>query len=155
MIDVFALAVMCTPNVAPETMQAIVRHESAANPYAINVNGPVTLSRQPQNAAEAIAIAERLAAEGHSFDSGLTQINSVNVRRFGVTWSTVFDPCQNLQLGARVLIDCYARASSSPTEVQRALAMALSCYNTGNLSAGFDNGYVRRVYHAAEQQRPK
>lgn len=152
MIDVFALAIACTPAVAPETMTAIVRHESAVNPYAINVNGAMTLSRQPANAQEAIDIAERLELAGLSFDAGLTQINNANVRRFGAAWSVVFEPCSNLQLGARVLIDCYSRAASGERDPQRALSMALSCYNTGSHIRGFENGYVSKVYRVASLQ---
>lgn len=147
MIDVIALALACTPQVSPYTMSAIVTHESRVNPYVINVNGgAASLSRQPGNAIEAREVAVRLAAAGYNFDSGLTQINSENVRKFGVTWSEVFEPCANLRLGARVLLDCYVGAARMDADKQRALARALSCYNTGNYHAGFGNGYVARVY---------
>lgn len=147
MLDVIALAFLCCPEVAPETMSAIVLHESRANPYAIHVNGPATLSRQPTSAAEAIEVARRLDAAGLNFDSGLGQVNSANVRKFGASWDQVFSQCGNLRLAARVLKDCYTRAPGR--DPQDRLASALSCYNTGDYTSGFANGYVRAVYAAA------
>lgn len=155
MIDVIVLALACTPHVSPYTINAIVQHESRADPYAIHINAPVTLSRQPRTPAEAIDIAQRLTAAGHNFDSGLTQINSENVRKFGATWAEVFEPCANLRLGARVLTTCYVNAAPKEPDRQKALALALSCYNSGNYQTGFKNGYVGRVYAAAGRNRNK
>lgn len=149
MINLLALALMCVPDVAPETMAAVVRHESDAAVYAIQINGPVRLSRQPATLDEAVDIAQRLQAQGLNFDAGLGQINSHNVSKFGATWAQIFDPCTNLQLSARVLKACYAGAAMPGRNPQQALGMALSCYNTGNYHAGFANGYVARVYAAA------
>jgi len=148
MIDVLALSLLCCPEVAPQTMSAIVSFESRGNPYVIHINGPARLSRQPVTADEAIELAGRLAAAGLNFDAGLGQLNSTTVRQLGASWSEVFRPCRNLQLAARVLIPCYVHAGSDGSEQDR-LSRALSCYNTGNYTRGFDNGYVRRVYEAA------
>ena len=149
MLDIIALSLMCVPEVAPETMAAIVRHESGASAYAININGAFRLTRQPTQLAEAVDIAQRLRARGLNFDAGLGQINSDNVAKFGATWAEVFDPCSNLKLAARVLKGCYTGATAPGRDPQRALAMALSCYNTGNYASGFSNGYVAAVYGAA------
>jgi type IV secretion system protein VirB1 len=148
MIDVIALAFLCYPQVAPETMSAVVKHESRANPYLIYINGPARLSRQPTSAEEAIEVARRLDAAGLNFDSGVGQINSSNVKKFDASWEEVFNPCGNLRLAERVLVDCYARAGSDGSEQDR-LGRALSCYNTGDHKSGFANGYVQRVYAAA------
>ena len=149
MLDIAALSLLCCPDVAPETMSAIVSYESHNNPFAVTVNrSNVRLSRPPASAVEAVDIARRLSAAGINFDSGLAQVNSVNVTRYGATWSTVFDPCGNLRLAAWVLEDCYGHTSVTNTPQQR-LQRALSCYNTGNYTGGFANGYVVNVYHAA------
>jgi type IV secretion system protein VirB1 len=148
MLDVLALATVCCPEVAPTTMRAIVQYESRTNPLAIHINGPVRLSRQPATLSEAVETAHRLTAAHLNFDSGLGQINSENVRRFHASWEEVFKPCSNLALSARILTPCYTRTLPTHHQQQR-LAMALSCYNTGNYHDGFNNGYVENVYRTA------
>ena len=58
MLDLLALAQECAPNVAPQTMAAIVSVESSKNPYAIGVVGG-RLERQPKSHQEAVATAFR------------------------------------------------------------------------------------------------
>lgn len=75
------------------------------------------------------------------------QINSANFARLGVTPETVFDPCTNLRAGARLLADNYGRAHiAGHADPLRA---ALSEYNTGSRSRGLMNGYVGKVFVAA------
>jgi len=143
------LAKQCAPSVHPDTLAAIVNTESAFRPLAININGSQQLPRQPEHMAEAIATAEYLSANGYNFDVGLGQINSANVAAFGMTWANVFEPCTNLGAAARVLTDCFVRASNSEADQQSALRMALSCYNTGHFTHGDQNGYVARIERAA------
>jgi type IV secretion system protein VirB1 len=149
--SLLTLVSACAPGIAPQTMHAVVLHESRGAPFAISINGPHRLARQPASAAEAIATAERLHAQGFNFDSGLGQLNSANVARFGASWADVFDPCENVRLAARVLRDCYERSGAHAREPQARLAAALSCYNTGNPRAGYANGYVAAVYAAARR----
>ena len=139
----FALASQCAPTVAPETVLAIIQTESSSEPFALNVNG----GRQPvrqSNAADAAATARRYVAAGYSVDLGLGQINSRNMGWLGLTWETVFDPCTNVAALGRVLTTNYnsARAGRDP---QSALRVALSMYNTGSQTRGFQNGYVAKV----------
>ena len=47
----------CAPHVHPDTALRIIHHESGGNPYAIGINGPWMLSRQPTSKAQAIATA--------------------------------------------------------------------------------------------------
>lgn len=142
-----ALLNSCAPNVAPATMTAIIQVESERDPYRIGINSGGSLVRQPGNAADAIATARSLLRKGANFDAGLMQINSANFARLGVTPETVFDPCTNLRAGARLLADNYGRARvSGHADPLRA---ALSEYNTGSRSRGLLNGYVRRVFAAA------
>jgi type IV secretion system protein VirB1 len=140
----------CAPTVSPETMMLVVTHESSRNPYSININGSMRLERQPRSYAEAVLTAKHLAAAGYNFDSGLGQFNSVNVKRLGHSWEEVFEPCSNLRFTSRVLTECYERAQGAFSDQHR-LAMALSCYNTGDYRRGFANGYVKRVYRLAGQ----
>jgi|TARA_R110001606_G_scaffold399162_4_gene581191 hypothetical protein len=100
----------CAPNVAPATMNAIIQVESSGDPYRIGVNSGARLSRQPTNRADAIATVRGLQARGANFDAGLMQINSANMRKYGLTAESVFDPCTNIRVGAAILTDNYARA---------------------------------------------
>lgn len=147
--DFEALARRCAPSVHPATLSAVVKTESSYRAYAININGSRQLPRQPANQAEAIATAEYLLANGYNFDSGLGQINSTNVRKFGMAWTEVFEPCANLAAAARVLTECFVRASDGESNDQAALRNALSCYNTGSFTRGHANGYVGRVERSA------
>lgn len=140
---ILGLAAQCAPNVAPQTVAAIVQTESHAYPFALNVNG----ARQPAiqtNAADAAATARRYIAAGYSVDLGLGQINSRNMRRLGLTWDNVFDPCTNIAALGRILTRNY-EAVIGGREPQTALRVALSIYNTGSFSRGFRNGYVAKV----------
>ena len=130
MIDFTDLATQCAPEVHITTLSSIVQHESSANPYAIGINGNISLPRQPKNKTEAIATAEWLKANGHDFDAGLGQINIRNLDRLGMSIPDLFDPCANLRSAATVLTDCYKRALVRYEPGQPALHAALSCYNT-------------------------
>lgn len=139
------LAAACAPEIHIRTLAALVRHESALNPYAININGQKQLEKQPTSAAEAAAVAQRLLDRGVNIDVGLGQINSNNFSVLHVALKDLFDSCVNLHAAARVLSDCYRRGVAVFGEGQAALHAALSCYNTGSLRNGINNGYVRKV----------
>jgi type IV secretion system protein VirB1 len=136
----------CAPNVAPETVQAIIRVESGGNPYAIGINGPIRQKPHPKNRQEAIYWAKYYMSLGYSVDLGLMQINSGNLKGLGITLSQVFDPCTNLKAGSRILSRGYAGASKRYGPGQAALKAALSAYNTGNYEQGFHNGYVAKYF---------
>lgn len=143
------LAARCAPTVAPETLLAVARTESANNPFAIGVNKGARLSRQPASKAEAVRVARSLLQSGANFDLGLGQINSKNLAWLGLSVEDAFDPCRNMAASAKVLELGYragARRTSSP---QEALRIALSMYNTGDASRGFRNGYVAKVVRSA------
>ena len=140
---ILGLASQCAPNVAPQTVAAIVQTESRGRPFALNVNG----SRQPapsSNAVDAAAVARRYVAAGYSVDLGLGQINSRNMRRLGLTWETVFEPCTNIAALGQILTQNY-RSVVGGQHPQTALRLAISLYNTGSTSRGFRNGYVAKV----------
>lgn len=146
--NVLAIAMACAPNVAPSTIQNIVTVESRGNELAIGVNGD-RLVRQPTSYAEAVGWVRWLVAHGYNIDAGLMQLNVRNWDRLGITPENVFDACQNVSAGGRVLTENYARASKQYGTGQKALRAAISAYNTGNFQDGFSNGYVRNVARAA------
>jgi type IV secretion system protein VirB1 len=141
---VMGLAAQCAPNVAPETIAAIVRTESRGNELAIGVNGLGRSVAQPTSVAQAIKVARFYVEKGYSVDLGLGQINSRNMKALGLTWDTVFEPCTNIAAAGAVISGNY-RSVREGLHPQRALRVALSMYNTGSQSRGFSNGYVGRV----------
>ncbi|MCP1175681.1 lytic transglycosylase domain-containing protein [Ralstonia chuxiongensis] len=148
MVDFNTLAQQCAPGVHPTTLQAVVRTESGFNPYAIGVVGG-HLARQPKTRAEAVATAKALASQGLNFSMGLGQVNKAHLPRFGLSYETAFDPCANLQAGARILQECYDRARTQLGS-DKALNAAISCYYSGNFNRGFQverggTSYVQRV----------
>ncbi|BEU21222.1 lytic transglycosylase domain-containing protein [Paraburkholderia sp. 22B1P] len=142
------LVQQCAPQVSPVTMAAIVRTESGFNPHAIGVvHG--RLVRQPVNRTEAEATARALAASGWNFSVGLAQVNRANWAAYGLNEQRAFDPCRNLAVGAAILQGCFTAARAARTDGRRdpqaALRAGLSCYASGNFSAGYRTGYVQRV----------
>lgn len=144
--EIATLALACAPDIHPVTLHAVVKHESRAQQYAIGVNRKGhQLKRQPRSLEEATAAAQTLIDQGIDFDAGLGQINVRNWTWLKLDAKTVFDPCRNLTAAQTVLAECYTRALPTHKDPQQALRAALSCYNTGNFSRGFTNGYVGKV----------
>jgi type IV secretion system protein VirB1 len=153
-VEFYTLAQQCAPSVHPTTLQAVVRTESGFNPYAIGVVGG-RLARQPRDRAEAVATAKALEAQGINFSMGLGQVNRTNLARYGLTYETAFDPCENLRAGSAILHDCYQRAAAAMGQGTPALRAAISCYYSGNFTRGETadaNGtsYVQRVVANAQ-----
>lgn len=136
----------CAPNVAPETIAAIIRVESGGNAFALGVNGPVRNRPRPQNVQQTASLAHYYMNLGYSVDLGLMQINSNNLPGLGYTVEEILDPCNNLRAGSRILSRGYAGAMKRYGPGQDALRAALSAYNTGNYERGFKNGYVAKYY---------
>jgi len=134
------------PNVAPQTIAAIIRVESGGNQFAIGINGPVKRRIRPKSVQEAASEANYFIAQGYSVDLGLMQINSRNLSSLGLTVEQAFDPGINIQAGAKILIRGYRGAIKRYGLGQDALRAALSAYNTGNYEQGFKNGYVAKYY---------
>ncbi|MEM5369026.1 lytic transglycosylase domain-containing protein [Paraburkholderia azotifigens] len=138
------LARSCAANVDVVTLAALVRTESAFNPFAIGVVGG-HLDRQPASLAEALATVRALEARGFSYSVGLAQVNNRNFAKYGETATSIFEPCHNLRAAAAILTDCFARSSAARADQQSALRAALSCYYSGNFTTGFRAGYVGKV----------
>ena len=144
--SVVALAQQCAPSVAPETLISVVHAESKFDALAIGVNASGIRPEIPATPAAAARIARSLLAKGYNIDLGLGQINSANLRWLGLTVEDTFDPCRNLAAAARVLSSNFLDAARTQGSAERAIAVALSMYNTGSQARGFGNGYVARVY---------
>lgn len=143
-MKLIALIMACAPMVHPGTMLHIVQAESSGNPWAIHVNGGIG-SITHLEGKKAIKAAKKYMAMGYTVDIGLTQINSTNFDYLNMTVKEAFNPCQNIAGGAQILIQNYQRAQKKADSVPEALNMALSLYNTGDLHAGMENGYVKHV----------
>lgn len=141
-----ALIIQCAAEVAPSTMQAIVQVESGGYPWIIGDNTTRSSVKLPTREA-AVAEATSRISKGHSIDIGLSQINSRNLKSLGLSVAEVFDPCINLNAGAKILAGFYKVSSGKYGPGQTALLHALSAYNTGSLYAGAP--YVRRILAAA------
>lgn len=142
-----ALILACAPpEVAPQTILAVIQVESAGNPLAMGINLPGQLSRsfRPTDTVMAKRVANAVLARGGSVDLGLMQVNNRNLKALGYQIEEMFDPCINIRAGALILQEAYGRALQIMPPGQLALRAALSAYNTGDLERGFGNGYVER-----------
>ena len=144
---VLSLSLACAPGVAPETLAAIAFTESRFDPLAIGANSGPRPGRRPADALDAARIARGLLARGANLDLGVAQINSDNLGWLGLSVEAAFDPCRNLNAASRVLRAGYRLAPGE--HAQTGLRRALSRYNTGHPTRGFDNGYVGRVEASA------
>jgi type IV secretion system protein VirB1 len=150
----------CAPDVAPETMAAIVEVESGSNPLAISVVG-AKLKAPPSNAVEAVEVAQQLEALGKTFFVGIAQLPAKDLAKLGLTYEQAFDPCENLKAASRKLVSCYQKAKkrSAFVEDQTALSDALSCFKFGNFKKGYQApkgtlSYVDQVRAAVQPLPP-
>jgi type IV secretion system protein VirB1 len=140
MIDLPATIQQCSVGVHPETVTAIVRHESGGNPLALNIDGATVI---PADYADAVRIQAAALAAGKSTDTGLMQINSRWLKKLAIAPSRLFEPCANVQIGTQILRQYYSLTWSQSGNIRDALIGALSMYNTGSATAGY--GYVQKV----------
>ena len=141
------LILACAPNVAPYTIQEIIRVESNYNPIAVNINtkgGIPYPYKKPKTKQQAIALAHSAITAGHTVDMGYMQVNSANLKALGYTVRDMFHECTNLKAGSHILRTAYSDAAQIHGPGQKALRAALSRYNTGRFTRGFNNGYVAR-----------
>lgn len=142
----------CAPNIAYETLAAVILIESGGDPLAINVNGGRQVKR-PKNVKNAVKIAKRAMKVSSSVDLGLMQVNSKNLPWLGYTVEDMFDPCKNIRAGGKVLTLAYQTTAKTYGEGMVALHHALSMYNTGSSLNGFRNGYVSRYRNSKLKAR--
>lgn len=144
MIDMALIEQCKNPNVESVVIQRIIKVESNAQPFAINVNkvGSFVLKSKQ----EATKIAKGFIKLGYSLDLGLMQFNSKNLKKeiyshFSV--EDMFDECKNIRAGSDLFYRAYKSTNKSLSHKER-IDKALSIYNTGNVRHGFKNGYVAK-----------
>lgn len=121
-----------------DILAAVVRVESAYNPFAIGVVGN-RLSRQPKNLDEALATVRDLESRGYNYSVGIAQVNRSNFAKYGLNKAELaFDVCANLEAGSKILKECFSRTNSD-------WGKAFSCYYSGNFVTGYKHGYVQKV----------
>lgn len=170
----------CAPNVAPVTLEKIIRVESGGtSSLKLNVNVRWVIERDEKGnpimikthdgqlkpkhrkvffknpikiktVQDAVVVAYTAIAAGHTVDLGYMQVNSSNLPSLGYTVEDMFDACKNLAAGARILSTFYNSALSKYPNEQTALRAALSAYNTGDFNKGLSNGYLSR--YGVDQQ---
>ena len=150
---VLALAAAHAPKVAPETVVAFAKYESALDPLAIHDNA-ADKTFNPGSLNCAIRLANELLKNGHPLDIGLMQIAvPQNLARFHLTVSSAFDPVKSIEAGAHVMVEAYQRCVKT-LRGESALKCMASFYNTGSPVNGIANGYQARVWHIADYLVP-
>lgn len=125
-------------------MEAIIKVESSGNPLVLGLNKGYKLQTQPKDIEQAKAWAEYLEEHDYNFDVGLGQVNIKNIHKYGYKAKDLLDPCLNLKIASDILDKNYQLALATDNSA-KALQKAISAYNTGNFSSGFNNGYVNKV----------
>ena len=158
-ISMATLMMTCAPLVHPTTLRALIDVESAGNPYAVSINYPAALNDlgvespdfdQPHSVLEALQLTQSLTRQGFSTSVGLAQINTEHLARLNLRLADLFNPCVNLAVAQRVLLDCDSSQGHGTARGARArLERTLSCYNAGNFATGVTNYYASRVARAA------
>ncbi|EIO8946026.1 lytic transglycosylase domain-containing protein [Salmonella enterica] len=139
----------CAPEVSPVTAIALIQTESGGNPYVVaNVSDGV--SKYFEDKDKAVSYVNMLHRQGKTYSAGLMQIYSKNFPAYGVDNGSVFDPCTNIKVGAKILTENYV--SQKEGDVQTNLRKSLSLYYSGNETTGFkkekkysNTSYVERV----------
>ena len=148
MIDLLFIHMCSSPGVNPHPTAAIIKVESGFQENALNLNSKAWKIKPPQSRQDAISLGRELLLKGLNIDLGIMQINSENLKPYGLSLEDAFDPCKNIKVGTRILKENYERAEISLGSGQKALKAALSAYNSGNFHSGLENGYVGRLYGA-------
>jgi type IV secretion system protein VirB1 len=126
---------------------AVARTESNLDPWALHDN-TTGVTAQPASLQAALSDAGAWIGRGDSVDVGLMQVNSANFSALGLTARSALAPCASLAGGAAVLRAAYAGGKTT-ADLQVALLMALSRYNTGSPLKGIMNGYAHSVMDIA------
>ncbi|WP_108105914.1 lytic transglycosylase domain-containing protein [Geobacter sp. DSM 2909] len=110
--------------ISPHLLYAISKGESSFNPLAINYNSNGT------------------------YDYGLMQINSSwesALRKLGISWNSIADPCTNVMVGAWVLSQCIRDYGYSWS--------AVGCYNSRTPSKR--DRYAARIARIVNQNEQR
>lgn len=139
----------CAPNVSPVTINAIIQTESGGNPFVI-ANVSDRESKYFDKKEQAVSYVNILSREGKTYSAGLMQIYSKNFSQYAVDNESVFDPCTNIKVGAKILTENYKQQKEDDEQLN--LRKSLSLYYSGNETTGFkkeikygNTSYVERV----------
>lgn len=102
-------------NLAPSLLYSIGKWESKLNPTAVNWN------------------------TNGSYDFGVMQINSAwepTLRKHGIKWQSLADPCTNVRVGAWILSQCLNKYGNT--------WQGVGCYNSQTPSKR--NAYAQHIY---------
>ncbi|AYN25683.1 transglycosylase (plasmid) [Buttiauxella sp. 3AFRM03] len=156
--SLLTLAMQCAPSVHPDTISDIAKTESGFHPYAIaeivplKGGGSRVISHMPSSKDDAINIVEKIKKNKHRFSVGVMQITSTNFSIYNVNAEVMLNPCDNLSVAEKIILDCYKRGGT--------LKRALSCYYSGNFEAGqrsetsFGNtSYIQRIGYVVPSTR--
>ena len=153
MSDLMSVILACSIGVHPQTVQAIIKHESGGNPYAINNQ---VRSFYPTRLDDAQRIAVEQVRAGRSTDIGLMQINSSHLPKLaslGISESDLLEPCTNIKVGAWLLADSFARRGVSWDAVG---AYNAACTQLkGDDCAAARSRYAWRVYRRLPGEQAK
>ena len=146
MIELAILAACLEHGTDHDLIRAIATQESLGEPTAFYINQWSLDQFRGLSLRDAIMVTENFVAEGFTVDVGLMGINSRNITKFGTSITEAFNPCTNIQLGEKILVDNISYAQNHGHFGDQAIKVALSLYNTGSMTRGFDNGYVDKVW---------
>lgn len=152
MLQMAALSLLisqCAPDVSPETIKTIIQVESGGNPYVV-ANVTDKTSHRFNSEKEAISFINKLQHQGKKYSAGLMQIYIDNFKFYQLTNKTVFDSCENIKAGTKILKKCFLSAKKGNIDNQKAIRKAMSCYYSGNFTRGFKNendgkSYIQRI----------
>lgn len=145
-----ALFLQCAPQVAPETLNAIVSVESARKPYVV-ANVTDKTSHYFDEKDKAVSFLNYLDQNNKKYSAGIMQIYSANFKALNLNNYNVFDPCTNIRAGAVILKQCWDKAKSDNSDEQKALRDMASCYYSGNFTRGYKKekidgkSYIQRI----------
>lgn len=95
-----------------------------------------------------------LDRQGKNYSAGLMQINSKNFKSYGIDNNSVFDACENIKVGAKILTENFDRQQGGNN--QKKIRNALSRYYSGNDKRGYvkelnydGKSYIERVEQKA------
>ncbi|TCN16661.1 lytic transglycosylase domain-containing protein [Sinorhizobium americanum] len=150
--DFVELAQMCAPDIAVETLAAIVSLESGFHPFAIRINSGAPLAKQPGSKAEAIEVASGLLADCQDVQLGLGGIGHDDLPTLNLTLADAFEPCLNLKATATLLNGYYRVALRSGKASESAERFMLqSFYGRGDASLGALAQYDERTMREARR----
>lgn len=148
----------CAPNSDPRFLASIVSIE-ATNPSlgAPDTNAidddTANTAYYPQSREAAIDLATSLLARGHVLDLGIAQVNDSNLSGLGHTVADAFDPCTDLQMGEKILVNGWNTALAhygTEASIFTLMDSTASEYNSNTLTRAQE--YMRRLNLAYNSQ---